>query len=261
LRAGSGAESVKTSMAELRVLIAAAGAGSRAGLPYPKTLYPVLGRPILIRLLDRFGAIDPEPTVIVSPSGRSAVERCLAEHGARALLVEQPEPSGMGDAVLRFRESPAFPSAKQVLLVWGDIPLIEADTVETLVSTHLRRGNDFTLVTRRVDAAYTVVERDAAGRVTAIAETREAGSEPAPGERDIGLFIFRPAPILDLLEERLSGALGQSTGEHGFLYIVRHLVERGYKVEALPIATERDLVSLNSLTDLTCIDGSGGSGA
>src|SRR4051812_28383440 len=100
---GSGVKLARISMVEVRVLIAAAGTGSRAGLPYPKTLHEVLGKPILVRLIETLKPIDPEPTVIVSPTGRAEVERSLAEHGLTASLVEQPDPTGMGDAVLCFR--------------------------------------------------------------------------------------------------------------------------------------------------------------
>jgi bifunctional UDP-N-acetylglucosamine pyrophosphorylase/glucosamine-1-phosphate N-acetyltransferase len=237
-------------MPEVRALIAAAGTGSRAGLLYPKTLHPVLGTPILIRLLDTLRSVDPEPTVIVSPAGREEVARCLAEHGAAASLIEQSAPTGMGDAVLCFRHARAFAGAEHVLLVWGDIPLLEPGTVETLVRAHLEHGNDFTFATRLVDEAYTIVERNAEGRVTALVETREAGIEPGPGERDIGLFVFRRDPVFDLLAKKLPGADGRATGEHGFLYLVRYLAERGFCVEALPVATERDLISLNRLSDL-----------
>jgi bifunctional N-acetylglucosamine-1-phosphate-uridyltransferase/glucosamine-1-phosphate-acetyltransferase GlmU-like protein len=244
-------------MAELRALIAAAGTGSRAGLPYPKTLHPVLGKPILVRLIETLRPIDPAPTVIVSPAGRPDVESCLAKHGLTAFLIEQPAPTGMGDAVVRFRDAPAFEAAEHVLLVWGDIPLLEAATVEALVAAHLAHGNDFTFATRFVDQAYTIVERDEDGRVAGLVETREAGIAPASGERDIGLFVFRRDPVFDLLARKLPGATGRTTGEHGFLYLVRHLAERGLRVEALPVATERDLVSLNRLSDLEGLDPGG----
>jgi bifunctional N-acetylglucosamine-1-phosphate-uridyltransferase/glucosamine-1-phosphate-acetyltransferase GlmU-like protein len=247
-------------MPELRVLIAAAGTGSRAGLPYPKTLHPVLGRPILLRLLDLLRPLDPRPAVIVSPAGRPPIEQCLAEAGIEAELIEQPAPTGMGDAILRFRDASGAVETQHLLAVWGDIPLLEPGTVDGLRAAHFAHGADFSFPTRRVDSAYTIVERDPAGRVTGLVETREAGLEPAPGERDIGLFIFRTGPVLDLLARDLDGARGRATGEHGFLYIVRHLAERGYKVEAVPIATERDLVSLNRLSDLDALAEGGTAG-
>ena len=60
--------------------------------------------------------------------------------------------------------------------------------------------------------------------------------------------------MLDLLAQRPPGALGRSTGEHGFLYIVRHLAAAGYRVEALPVATKQDLISLNRLSDLASLE-------
>lgn len=236
-------------MTDIRVLIAAAGTGSRAGLPYPKTLHPVRGLPILVRLVRLFADIDPRPIVVVSPAGRAPVAQALSDHALNAELVEQPTPTGMGDAILCARNTPCEQS-EHLLVVWGDIPLIQPETVARMSEEHLANGNDFTFATRYVDEAYTVVSRAADGKVLALTETREAGVEPAPGERDIGLFVFRREPVLDLLARKLDGALGRTTGEHGFLYIVRHLAKRGLKVEALPIATELDLVSLNRLADL-----------
>ncbi len=241
-------------MHNVRVLVAAAGSGTRAGLPYPKTLHPVLGKPILVRLLELLNTVDNRPVVVVSPSGFQHVETTLAEHELSADIVIQREPTGMGDAVLCFRQAPLAEDAEHVLLVWGDIPLIQAETVAALLHAHSANNNDFTLVTRRVERAYTIVDRDEQGQVRAVVETRERGLEPIEGERDIGLFLFRATPVLEALVQRLPGALGSRTGEHGFLYVVAHLVAAGARVEALPVATELDLISLNSLSDLAPIE-------
>lgn len=238
-------------MAELCALVAAAGRGTRAGLPYPKTLFPIQGKPILVRIAELLAPYDPHPSIIVSPEGEPPIRACLQAAGVAAHLVLQPEPRGMGDAVLRFEQSPAFPQAEHVLLVWGDVPFIQRATITRLVKEHLAQGNDFTFATRRVACAYTVVSRDAAGQVCSVVETREQGiAKPQAGERDIGLFVFRRAVVMEALREELSGKWGATTGEHGFLYLIGHLAARGLRVVALPIATEQDLVSLNSLKDV-----------
>jgi bifunctional UDP-N-acetylglucosamine pyrophosphorylase / glucosamine-1-phosphate N-acetyltransferase len=205
----------------------------------------------LVRIAQLLKPYDKRPTVIVSPEGEGHIRQCLDAHGLEADLVLQPVPRGMGDAVLRFRDSPAFETAEHVLLIWGDIPFIQPATVEAVVRAHLQHGNDFTFATRLVDAAYTVVSRDDAGSVSGVVETREMGiTQPQAGEREIGLFVFRKAPMMAALTEELPGKWGQSTGEHGFLYVIGHLVTKGLRVEALPIATVLDLVSLNSLKDV-----------
>ncbi len=159
----------------------------------------------------------------------------------------------MGDAVLCYRAARGYEEAEDLLLVWGDIPLLQVETVSATCRTHFEHGNDFTFPTRHVTAAYTEVGRDASGRPLSVIETREAGAEPRAGEHDIGLFIIKKEPVLQKLEERLPGAYGRGTGEHGFLYIIKHWVDRGCRVEAIPIATERDLISLNRLEDLATL--------
>ena len=239
-------------MADFCVLIPAAGRGTRAGLPYPKTLYPVDGTPILHRLLAVFSDYDSIPTVVVSPQGEPLIRDSLEQAALEAHLVIQPEPLGMGDAVLRFERSPVANKADHILLAWGDLAHPQASTVSALAQSHINCDNDFTFVTRHVERAYTQVQRDRASRVVAVSETREQGvADPQPGEREIGLFAFRKQPVFEMLQADLPGKFGSATGEHGFLYVIEHLARSGAKVSALPIATELDLISLNSISDLS----------
>jgi bifunctional UDP-N-acetylglucosamine pyrophosphorylase/glucosamine-1-phosphate N-acetyltransferase len=238
-------------MSKICALVAAAGSGSRASLPYPKTLFQIRGKPILIWITELLALYDRCPTIIVSQNGQAPIQECLNAWDMAAHLVLQPEPRGMGDAVLRFDKSPAFINAEHVILAWGDIPFIQPETLTSMIKVHIKHNNDFTFPTRQVSSAYTMVSRDQLGHVTGVVETREQEiSTPQAGERDIGLFIFRKSVVLDLLREELSDKWGKFTNEHGFLYVIGHLVARGFCVEALPIALEMELISLNSLKDL-----------
>jgi len=239
-------------MAEISVLIAAAGVGSRAGLPYPKTLFPIKGKPILVRLAELLAPYDAEPTVIVNEGGKEQIKQCLLKNNIQAQLVLQSMPRGMGDAVLCIDNSEEFANSEHVLLVWGDIPFLKQETIETMINHHVEQDSDFTFASRVVDEAYTVVLRDKSGNVTHLIETREEGiTDLGPGERDIGLFIFRRSLTLQALREELPNKWGKSTGEHGFLYIIKHLVSKGLRVEALPIAKEIELVSFNNMEDVS----------
>ena len=223
-------------MDDFRVLIPAAGLGTRAGLPYPKTLYPVDGTPILHRLLATLGIYDATPTVIVSPQGEPLIRDSLRQARLEAHLVIQPEPLGMGDAVLRFECSPVANEATHVLLAWGDLACLQANTISCMATSHIKCGNDFTFVTRIVDDAYTLVRRDHAGRVLCVSETREQGvTDPRPGEREIGLFAFKKELVFETLKSSLPGKFGSRSGEHGFLYAIEHLARRGAKVDALQL--------------------------
>jgi len=229
-------------------LIAAAGRGTRAGLPYPKTLFEVQGQPILLRVVQALAPHVGDLVVVASPDGAGPVGECLRGAEVPARIAVQPEPLGMGHAVLA---GLAEIAAEHVLLAWGDIPFFQPETVAAMIEAHHAHNNDFTFATALVDSAYTLVTRGTDGRVGAVIESREAGiADPGPGEREIGLFIFRREPILAMLQQDLPGKFGKHTGEHGFLYLIGHLAAAGYKVEAVPVASEPDLVSLNSLGDL-----------
>ena len=243
------------SMSDYSVLIAAAGNGTRSGLSYPKTLYSVRGKPILIHLLTLFSSFSSSSSVVVSPKGKNQVHECLQKSNFHPHIITQPSPKGMGDAVLQFKHSPDFYSTKNLILVWGDIPFIQAATVSEMIRIHEINNNDFTFPTRIVDSAYTYVLRDQKNRLVEVIETRELGIEkPSFGERDIGLFVFKKDLVINMLQKELQSKYGQVSGEHGFLYIIKELILHGAKVEALPIATEKDLISLNYIKDVKDCD-------
>jgi bifunctional UDP-N-acetylglucosamine pyrophosphorylase/glucosamine-1-phosphate N-acetyltransferase len=229
-------------------LIAAAGRGTRAGLPYPKTLFEVQGQPILLRVAQALAPHAGDLVVVASPDGAEAVGECLEGSSIPARIAVQAEPLGMGHAVLA---GLAEIAAEHVLLAWGDIPFFQPATVAAMVEAHHAGGNDLTFATALVDSAYTIVARDAQGQVQGVSESREAGiADPGPGEREIGLFIFRREPVLAMLQQDLPGKFGRHTGEHGFLYVIGHLAAAGFRVEALAVASELDLVSLNRMADI-----------
>lgn len=240
-----------TSMNKISVVIAAAGKGSRSGLPYPKTLFKIDGHTILFRILNLVNCHDSYPSIIVSPDGKNKINQYLNDFDLNAELLLQTKPTGMGDALLCFKESCFYADTDHIILIWGDIPFIESQTLDNMIKTHITKMNDFTFVTRKAEKAYTIVSRNKNGSVKEVIETRELGlKELSKGERDIGLFIFKKDPVMDILSKRPITGIGSFTGEHGFLYVIKELVQNGKAVEALPIAKEKELVSFNKLADI-----------
>ena len=235
---------------KVKVLIVAAGKGSRANLPYPKTLFKINGEEILLKILNTTKDLDDFPTIIVSPKGKKDIKDFLVNYSKKAFLAIQKDAKGMGDAVMQFKKSPAFEISDDILLIWGDIPYIKKKTIQEMVEVHFKSNNTFTFVTAETEKAYTKVIRDEKNNILDVIETREESIPIKKGERDIGLFIFKKNEIFNLLKMELPKKYSLKTKEHGFLYLIRHLVEKGFKVEGLKIAEKQELISLNKITDL-----------
>ena len=239
-------------MPKLAALIAAAGMGSRSGLKFPKTLFLIKNRSILSRIFNAIHKFDSKPTIIASPYGHSLIKEHIDSLNLNAYFAIQQSPKGMGDAVLQMRSSQAYFKAGHILLIWGDIPFLQQETLNKLIDYHFEHNNDFTFPTLQTESAYTIVQRDKHHQVKKVIETREnLNFKVESGERDIGVFLFKKDLIFNILNEDLSNKYSQATKEHGFLYIIEHLVDRGYKVEALSCATALDSVSLNSIKDVS----------
>ena len=235
---------------KINVLIAAAGKGSRANLPYPKTLYKINGKEILARILDNLEDIDKNPTIVVSPNGEKHIKDFLNRKSRKANIVIQKYPKGMGDAVLSFEKSSFSSSCKNILLIWGDIPFIRKATIQTMIRNHFKNNNTFTFITSDTDKAYTRVLRNKRDDVIDILETREENIPIKKGERDIGVFIFRKDQVFNLLKLELPKKYSLKSNEHGFLYVVNHLAKKGFKIEGIKIGKKEELISLNKISDL-----------
>lgn len=234
----------------INVLIAAAGKGTRAKLTYPKTLYKINGEEILLKILNITEEFDSNPTIIASPKGKKQIQNFLIDESRKSNLLIQDKPRGMGDAVLQFEKFPDYKIVKNILLIWGDVPFIRKETIQKMVENHFKNNNVFTFVTAETEAAYTRVIRNKKNKIIDVIETREESLPIEYGERDIGLFIFKKKEIFEFLKLDLTKKFSKKTNEHGFLYLIHHLVEKGLKVEALKIAEKQEIISLNKISDL-----------
>jgi len=232
-------------------VIAAAGKGTRSKLDYPKCLFEIDGIPIINRILDNFCNFHENPTIITSTFGKKKIQHHLQESYPSCRIVVQKQQLGMGDAVLTLND--VGDSLKEnILLIWGDIPFIKKDTILSMCNHFLKTNSSFTLLTRKMPNPYTIVKRDQSNKILSVTETREMGKNKLItfGERDLGLFIFKKKLVLDFLSMNLENKFGQSTKEHGFLYIIEHLVKSGYLVNSYTSTDKNESISFNSISDI-----------
>jgi len=121
---------VTGSRAPLSVVILAAGQGKRMKSDLPKVLQPVAGRPLLKHVIDAARALEPAAVYVVYGHGGDRVRDTL--NGEQVSWVLQAERLGTGHAVMQ--AAPSIPDDHQVLVLYGDVPLIKASTLSQLLA-------------------------------------------------------------------------------------------------------------------------------
>src|SRR3954449_7230207 len=122
-------------MADLSVVILAAGEGTRMRSSTPKVLHPLCGRPMLLHVVDALSVLPIERIVVVVGHGAERVTKTLQEQLATELpieLVEQRSPRGTGEAVSVALTSSAFDdldAEDDLIVVPGDTPLLTPETL------------------------------------------------------------------------------------------------------------------------------------
>jgi bifunctional UDP-N-acetylglucosamine pyrophosphorylase/glucosamine-1-phosphate N-acetyltransferase len=156
----------------LHVIILAAGAGKRMKSALPKVLQPIAGRPMLAHVIDAARALQPDAIHVVYGHGGEAVREAFADQGD-LVWAKQAEQLGTGHAVQQ--AMPNVPDAATVLVLYGDVPMIRADTLRHLLS---QPGRLAVLVAEVANpTGYGRIVRNAEGRVAAIVEQKDASDE------------------------------------------------------------------------------------
>ena len=119
-----------------KAVILAAGLGTRMKSRLPKVLHPICGRPMLAYVVDAAWEATGAKPMIVYSAATGQVRETFAEEAEFAL---QQEPRGTGDAV-RAALDALLPEIEEIVVLSGDVPLIEPGTIAHLLNHH--RGQD-----------------------------------------------------------------------------------------------------------------------
>jgi bifunctional UDP-N-acetylglucosamine pyrophosphorylase/glucosamine-1-phosphate N-acetyltransferase len=169
-------------------VVMAAGLGTRMRSRRPKVLHPLCGRPMLAYVLEAAAqATGGRPLIVVSPTTRE-VSEAFAD---RADVAVQAEPLGTADAVASALT--ALPAVGEILVLSGDVPLIDAALLVELLEA--RRSVDAVMALVSVDveepASLGRLVRDRDGHVSRIVEAKDASPrELAVSEINAGLYAF-----------------------------------------------------------------------
>ena len=162
------------------VIVLAAGAGTRMKSRTPKILHEIGGRSMVGHALRAARTISPRRLAIVVRHERDLVARHVSELDPAAVIVDQDEVPGTGRAVEVALHALDLdqPLAGTVVVTYGDVPLLSAELLSELVSTHEKDANAVTVLTAVLDDAtgYGRILRGDDGTVTGIREHKVASA-------------------------------------------------------------------------------------
>ena len=187
----------------LNVIVLAAGRGKRMHSDLPKVLHPLAGRSLLGRVIDTARLLEASKIVVVYGHGGELVRKAFALERDIA-WAEQKEQLGTGHAVMQ--ALPHLDKDAEVLVLYGDVPLIRAESLHKLVKAAWGGLGVMTAVAKDA-SGYGRIVRDAAGRMVRIVEQKDATvAERAIREWNTG-FLAASA-------ERLAGWLARVRNEN-----------------------------------------------
>ena len=243
-------ENSTASRPPLAVVILAAGLGTRMKSESPKVLHEVCGRPMLSYVIDAALSASPARVVVVTGPDQDAIAEILPVGCERAV---QQERRGTGDAV-RAGLAPLTDFSGDVMVLYGDVPLVDGGFVESLARTHLEAEAAATLTTITLDdpAHYGRIVRDASGRVARIVEYRDAdAAERDVREINVGLYVFRADALRPALQ-RLT-----SDNDQGELYltdVVHLLIDAEHRVAVHESDDAEMCMGVNSRVELALVN-------
>lgn len=182
-----------------RVVILAAGQGTRMNSDLPKVLHPLAGEPLLAHVLRLAESLPVEKIVVVVGHRRDLVVSAFEGRNVR-FVVQDPQ-HGTGHAVQQAEEELRGHDGS-TLILYGDVPLLRRSTLLELMEEHECAANAATVLTARVadPAGYGRIVRGGDGAMLAIVEHKDLAPEQRPiDEINSGIYTFRTAPLLEAL--------------------------------------------------------------
>ncbi|MEW8096353.1 MAG: bifunctional UDP-N-acetylglucosamine diphosphorylase/glucosamine-1-phosphate N-acetyltransferase GlmU, partial [Candidatus Thiodiazotropha endolucinida] len=233
---------------DLGALILAAGEGTRMRSRLPKVLHQLAGKALLGHVIDTARSVNPDEITIVYGHGGELVPTQLSAQDLT--WVEQTERLGTGHAVMQ--ALPSLRKVDQVLILYGDVPLISSSTLTGLLSC--LRLSDLALLTVDLPdpTGYGRIVRDGMDRIIRIVEQKDASQrEQEITEINTG--------ILAVKRKRLEKWLAQldnnnAQKEYYLTDIIAMAVEDGINIQAVHPDSEEEVMGVNDRKQLAYLE-------
>lgn len=231
---------------QLVAIILAAGQGTRMNSQIPKVLHSICGTPMIDHILDALRPLDVAQTYVVTGHLHNEVKKHI---GTRAICIYQKERRGTAHAVRMVRNRIRNFDG-DVLVLYGDTPLIQTETLQALIHRRRSHHSACTVLTTTLDdpTGYGRIVRNRDGTVRKIVEEKDTNTyEEKIREINTGFYCYNAHDLLWSLA-RVSNDNAQ--GEYYLTDTVEILGEAGREVEGYVALDPSEVIGVNSRRDM-----------
>jgi len=237
---------------DLSTIILAAGKGTRMKSDLVKVLHPLLGVPMLSYPIDLcLNGINSGKTIVVVGYQGEKIRASFPDD--RLTFVDQGDPLGTGHAVL-CTENYLKGFKGVILVLYGDVPLLKADTLRKCIDTHKMNEGVITVMSAVLEnpAGYGRIVKMDGGLVRKIVEEKDASPpEMAIKEVNTGIYCVDSPFLFEALKQVRAD---NAQGEYYLTDIVAIANQRKQKVYAFLVEDSTEVMGINTRVDLAKAD-------
>jgi len=235
----------------LAIIVLAAGQGTRMKSSLPKLMHPLAGLPIISHVLATARALDAAHVVTVLRHERERLAELVALDLPESLLVDQDEVPGTGRAVEQAVAALPADFDGDVLVISGDVPLLNAATLANFIEAHRERAAAATVLSAFPGDVngYGRIIRSEDGTFDRIVEHKDAtDDERAVDEINAGVYLFGLGELRDQLARLTTDNV---QGEKYLTDVIGLLRSAGSEVRAVPVADAWLVAGINDRAQLS----------
>lgn len=234
-------------MTQLSVVILAAGKGTRMYSDLPKVLHPVAGKPMVKHVIDTAKQLDAQQIHLIYGHGADLLKARLSEEPVN--WVFQAEQLGTGHAMQQ--AAPFFADDENIVMLYGDAPLITKATLERLIAAKPENGIALLTVELENPTGYGRIIREN-GSVVAIVEQKDANeAQLKVKEVNTGVMVASGASFKKWLKNLNNN---NAQGEYYITDVIAMANQEGFTVQAVQATEFMEVEGANNRLQLAALE-------